>query len=170
MRRRARPAGTASMEDEESAPPGRRFRSLRLLIVVYLVLAAAIALTWSVWLHRANAAIARELAAARARGEAVDPEQFIAPAVPDEQNAAFYISRAGREYDQDVISNDLCDMSYDAPYSPEVMKALRAGLVKNKDALADVRRARNCEKVDWSFRPGIDPPIQSNRAYADWMR
>src|SRR5438105_304329 len=97
MRRRAIPAVTAPMEDEEPAAPGRRLRSLRAFVAIYLVLAGTIALTWCVWLHRANAAIARELAAARARGEPVDQKEFVAPAIPDEQNGAFYILRAGRE-------------------------------------------------------------------------
>jgi hypothetical protein len=169
MRRRAIPAVTAPMEDEAVAP-GNRFRSLRVFLGVYLVLATSVALTWGVWLHRANTAIARELAAARARGEPVDPQQFVAPAVPEEQNAAFYILRAGLEYHEDVIPNELWEQSYDAPYLPEVIAAIRAGLARNREALADVRRARNCDRVDWKFRPGIDPLMFGNGAYADWNR
>lgn len=151
FRKRAIPAVTAPVEDE--APPCRLWSRRRVLFLLTL-LALPLAVRWW-WGGYAQRRLDAAIAELRARGEPVAEADFADPAVPDEQNAAFYLRRAAGRF---VLTGQQREDEgregfYVSPLSPEAVASIAGLLRDNRQALADVQKARAMPSVRWDSPP-----------------
>ena len=152
MRLKRLPPTVTAPVDDEPLPP-YRFRLRHQMAVAFAVLALALGVrAWWGWYaqRRLDAAIA-EL---RAKGEPVTEADFADPAVPDEQNAAFFIRRAASAFTQSERQreDERHEKFYVNPLSLEALASIGGLLHDNRQALADIRKSRGTRLVRW------DPP------------
>ena len=141
-----------------SAPPGRQKNRFAVggLVAVTVVLAAAIGA--AVLFKSAERSLDREIAARRAGGEPMLPEDFLpAHPVPDDENAAFHLLRAAADapeipYQHTGPQLPLYDAADTRPLTDEQMRLTADEIARHPAALAEARRARACAGADWGVK------------------
>lgn len=150
-RPRAIPAVTAPVEDEPLLRSRLRPRHHVLAGLAVVGVLVGVRLWWGWYAERRLAAAVAEL---RANGEPVTDEDLAWPRVPGEQNAAFYLRRAGAGFKltQEQEEHERRGEFYVPQLSPEALASVGAMLEANRPALADVRRARTLA-AEWGPPP-----------------
>lgn len=115
----------------------------RISTVVVIVLMAVGLLRWW-WGQVADARLQATIEQIQARGEPILPEDFATEPVADEDNAAYYLRAA--------LAARRLPENGDPTIDPSVVKDDRAYLADNAEAIALVRRARDCTECNWGVQ------------------
>lgn len=143
-------------ELSETKPMPPRYWWLKRILATAGVLSIVVVCGHWLWGVAAERNLQKKIAQLRAAGQPVLPEDFEQPAVPDEENAAYYIEQAcsalvlptkpGEMYVDDITDNPIVLIRY-----PDV--AARA-LARNKAALLLLVRADQTRVCNWRSLSG----------------
>jgi hypothetical protein len=137
----------------------RRHWGMWLLLVLFLI-AGALFGVYMLWSHNAANALDRQVAAYRAAGEPIEPQDFAVRGVSDDDNAALDLRDAGRaliETSEAMKAYDKLDPAL--PLLSKEIDAIKAVLAENKDALESIDAAMTKKGVDWQI-PMTSPAIR----------
>lgn len=153
---------TPSSVADPACPSIPRYGWLKRIIAVtgsVLFLLVIVRLAWG-W--DANRQLRSALAEIRARGEPIDPADFVLPNVPDDQNYVTYLEKALAAVDPKAMSPSQSDMEYQSypPYTPQWYAMAKAAMEASPNALKLAREARAHPRADW--RTTYTTPIVSN--------
>ncbi|MGB7159684.1 MAG: hypothetical protein WBD40_16575, partial [Tepidisphaeraceae bacterium] len=137
---------------EQTLPHPRRFWWLTRLIALTVLLAACVAGVRVWWGNVAERRMAAAIADAHARGERILICDFATTQiVSDERNAAFYYRRAKQTLKTSNTQEWALDATETLPVRQDVFDITGEALKQNAAALADIRKARECDQVDWNI-------------------
>lgn len=147
--------------------PPRYWWLKRILATAGVLLIVVVCSHW-LWGVAAERNLQKKIAQLRAAGQPVLPEDFEQPAVPDEENAAYYIEQAcsalvlptkpGEMYVDDITDNPIVLIRY-----PDV--AARA-LARNRAALLFLARAEQARACNWRSLSGA--PVRGGKLARQW--
>ncbi|HEX2973264.1 MAG TPA: hypothetical protein VHP11_13095, partial [Tepidisphaeraceae bacterium] len=156
----------------------RRYFWLKRIAGGYVLFLAGVALLSYVASHLAQSRLDGEIQKIRARGEPVLIEDFVEPAIPDEENAAFYLKRAAKAFEK--MSNEQVDdfnnLPTKLPWSPADAALMEKLTARYAHALPDVRAARGKTGVNWGMQlksPAITvllPWLTPQRTLSQYLR
>ncbi len=144
-------------------PSRRRFRRLKWALPLIALLALAVVVTRIWWGWQAEKRFQALIEDSRRRGEPLDEAAFIRPPIPQNQNAAFFLLRAVRNFQmtpeqQQRYQKYDVDEKYEVdeslwwgrwpmcPHHAQLVAEWKAG---NPQFFADLTRARQCTQADW---------------------
>jgi hypothetical protein len=138
--------------DEVDYPYPPRFRWLKRLVVVYLVIAAALVGVRIWWGKLAQKKLDAGIAAIRATGEPALVDDLNRDKVPDADNAAYYYRLAITKLNPNVLSPAASNYTYNGypPFSRKWFAMSEASAKANQGAFDLVREARKHPRVQWS--------------------
>lgn len=139
---------TSRLDEPTTAYPPR-FRWLKRSIVVGACVVIGVFALWVYWRHAAHERLAGAIAAVRATGEPILPDDFDEQPVPDSENAAFYLLRAGAAIATPPEYGRLESSAWDAVFTDRQLALADAVVAANFKSLADARRARGLSHADW---------------------
>lgn len=147
-------------EPTEPNPP--RWRWTKRLLAAGVVLTLLYIGAFQVWKYEANRRLQAEIDAIRARGEPVLVTDFIFHSVPDDQNAA--VAYRVAQTNISSLPKKFTRFLYDFDPFLEIDQSTRQQLLELQTlvapALAETRKARFQEELDWGVRYS-SPTIQS---------
>jgi len=168
-------AEAPSATDDTPPIPPRYWWLKRILLAVGVLILALVALRWW-WGYEAERRLQANIDEYRAAGQPVTIEDFQFPPVPDEDNAAHFLTSAhstlARPSLQDAVAEDL--YSYPDGLSEHADAAGR-WVAANAETLRLVREARGKDNADWGVRiksPAINtvlPQLSGQRALARFL-
>lgn len=165
-------AEAPTMDEPRIAYPPRYWWLKRICAGCVLLLAVlAGARAW--WGYDADRRMKAAIAAIRARGEPILPEDFQSSPLADADNAVTYLKLAGAAYNPAAEPPVSTNMSYtDAPLPAEWFVVARKAIEGNQASLRHLREARNHRQVDWGVKPTVAtvplifPRLDQQRALA----
>jgi hypothetical protein len=144
-------------DTDASNRPRRRWNRYVVAGIVLAVLALAGFSAMAVAFNSAKRTLAAQVAARRAAGEPILPEDWKTPPVPEEQNAAFHLDRAADaapdiNYNRGGPQTPLYLALETWPLTEEQMAAAGKALAEHAGALSAAHAARACRDADWGIR------------------
>lgn len=146
---RPRPRDACIMKQSSREFHWKRWLLIALLVLICAIVAAIIGFT-----TYAHARLQNLIDAYRAAGEPVLPADFVLPHIPDESNAATFLRQAAMKIPTEHLQV-LRELPDHLPFSPQQQQVLRNLLETDRQALADLRAARQFTDVNWQV------PIQA---------
>jgi len=142
-----------SPTSEPTTPNPPRFRWLKRLLVAGLLSIVSLTAIRIWWGAHARQLLDAELAARRARGERVLPEDFATSTIPDSDNAAVILTNAGKAIDEDAPCPSSSNLSFANyfPYPKSWMLMTEKAVVADQKALTLARHSRQCSGADWQI-------------------
>jgi hypothetical protein len=135
----------------DSIPTPPRYRWLKRLSLLYLLLVAATVALRYRWLAVGRRAVDAQIAGYRQAGQPVLGSDFSPPMLPEAQNAAVALRAAADALKYTTEENDfLRDLSVGTPTPVELLN-LGHLVDAHRAALGHVRRARALPSLDWGF-------------------
>jgi hypothetical protein len=142
----------APIFDEVDYPFPPRFRWLKRMIVVYLLLAATLVGVRVWWGKLAQRRLDAGLAAIRATGEPAIVADMNQPAIRNADNAAYYYNQAILKLNANVVSPAASNYTYNGypPFSRKWYAMAEASAAANQPAFDLAREGRKHPRVQWS--------------------
>ncbi len=132
-------------------PP--RYWWLRRIALGFALLILLLGLVRLWWGYDAKARLDAAIAEIRAGGEPILPDDFVFPAVPDRENAAYYLKQAAAALNSAAEPPAETNMEYSyAPLPAEWFEVARKAVEGNQPSLKLLREARRHTKVDWGLK------------------
>ena len=107
-----------------------------------------------------------EINARHLRGQRILPEDFRWPAVPDDQNAATYLSAAADQLAMNAHQEWLIDHVDNGPLVPAQISCANRLLADKATALQAIRKARELDRVNWHVK--IISPVFELTLLSHW--
>ena len=142
--------------DEVDYPYPPRFRWLKRIALLYVLVALALAGVRVWWGKHAQQRLDKEIAAVRATGEPAVVEDLNADPVPDADNAAYYYKLAAATLNATFESPAASNYTYTEypPFSKKWFAMTEASRNANQPAFDLVREARKHPRVQWANNYG----------------
>lgn len=158
-------------EQPETKPMPPRYWWLKRILATAGVLLIVVVCGHWLWGVAAERNLQKKIAQLRAAGQPVLPEDFEQPAVPDEENAAYFVRRAAAQL---VFGTQAGQMAFDdIGYDPRLVDEFPAladqAIAQNAAGLALIRQARLAPRCNWDAAPTAKDMNGSTGDYT-WLR
>src|SRR5687768_13403811 len=167
----------AQQPRESDAPHPRRYRWLVRIAALYVFVFAAVGGVRWWWGNVSSSRFEAAISAAHARGERILVADYaLSEPIPDEQNAAFYFSRALKAIKFSKTEEWAIGNAGSLPLREDIFETLGEALGSHPHVLADLRAARGAPKADWGIKVAspmwsvLLPHLNQTRQLANILR